>query len=177
MRAIVPFAAGVVAALAAGWVAFPRVIEQAQPQPVNFSHKVHAEKAGTACQDCHSLRADGSFAGTPTLDKCSGCHAAAMGTTAAEKNFIDRYVTPNRQPRWRSYAGQPENVFFSHAAHLKLAGLQCEACHRPEGSTDGLRPVRLDRISGYSRETLSMDGCIACHRQKGLELSCLECHQ
>ena len=62
---------------------------QNRPQPVDFSHKVHADKAGTKCEDCHAFRDDGTFAGIPTLDKCAGCHAAAMGTTAAEKNFID----------------------------------------------------------------------------------------
>jgi len=186
MRALVPFAAGVAVALAAGWIAFPRIIYRSRPQPVNFSHKVHAEKAGAACQDCHGLRPDGSFAGIPTLDKCSSCHAAPMGTTLAEKNFIDHYVTPNREPQWYSYARQPENVYFSHATHLKLAGLKCEACHGLEGATDSLRPYQQDRISGYSRDILpvslrhgtgSMDGCIDCHRQKKLKQSCLECHQ
>jgi menaquinone reductase, multiheme cytochrome c subunit len=186
MRALVPFAAGVAVALAAGWIAFPRIIYRSRPQPVNFSHKVHAEKAGAACQDCHGLRPDGSFAGIPTLDKCSSCHAAPMGTTLAEKNFIDHYVTPNREPQWSSYARQPQNVYFSHATHLKLADLKCEACHGLEGATDSLRPYQQDRISGYSRDILpvslrhgtgSMDGCIDCHRHKGLQQSCLECHQ
>lgn len=177
MRALVPFAAGAVFSLAAGWMAFPRIIYQTRQQPVNFSHKVHADKAGAACQDCHSLRADGSFAGLPALDKCSGCHAVAMGNTAAEKSFIEQYVTPNREPRWLSYARQPENVYFSHAAHLKLGGVKCESCHGHEGATDELRPYQQDRISGYSRDVLSMDACIKCHHQKGLEQSCLECHK
>ena len=142
--------AGVLAGLGAGWAGFPRAIYTTRPQPVDFSHKVHADKAGTKCEDCHGFREDGSFAGIPTLEKCAGCHAAPMGTTAAEKHFIDNYVTPGREPRWLSYAGQPENVYFSHAAHMKRAQLKCVQCHGNEGWADHLRPLEQDRVSGYS---------------------------
>lgn len=171
--------------LAAGWVGFPRVIYKASPQPVDFNHKIHADKAGQKCDDCHAFRDDGTFAGIPTLDKCSGCHAAPMGTTAAEKNFVDRYVTPNREPEWMAYARQPENVFFSHITHVKRANLKCERCHGDHGQTDTLRPYQQDRISGYSRDIwgpgkergMKMDDCVACHRENGLANSCLDCHK
>jgi hypothetical protein len=172
--------AGALVALAAGWAAFPRVIYKRQPQPVAFSHKIHAEKAGMKCEDCHELRPDGTFAGIPLLEKCAGCHAAAMGTTVAEKQFIDGYVTPRREVQWAVYARQPENVYFSHAAHVKLAHLACASCHRDHGQSDALRPYEEDRISGYSRDiwrSMKMDDCAACHRQHGIENSCLDCHK
>jgi menaquinone reductase, multiheme cytochrome c subunit len=198
MRGKIVFLCGVVAALGGGWIGFPHVIYQSRPQPVNFSHKVHAEKAGMKCEDCHSFRDDGTFAGVPGLDKCGSCHAAAMGTTVAEKQFIDGYVTPNREPQWSPYARQPENVYFSHITHVKLAAMKCEQCHGDQGSTDTLRPYQQDRISGYSRDIwgrpagssaglwkvaqrseggMKMDDCVACHRQHGLEHSCLDCHK
>ena len=192
MRGFLPFAAGVAIALAAGWIAFPRAIYRNRQQPVDFSHKVHAEKAGTKCEDCHAFRDDGTYAGVPALEKCTGCHGAPMGTTPAEKRFIDSYVTPNREPAWLSYARQPENVFFSHATHVRLGGLKCEDCHAGEGASEGLRAYGKDRISGYSRDVLpvanwkhlrrasqsmSMDDCVECHRRRGLEQSCLDCHQ
>jgi hypothetical protein len=179
-------------ALGAGWIGFPHAIYRSRPQPVDFSHKVHAEKAGAKCEDCHAFRPDGSFAGLPTVDKCAGCHAVPMGTTVAEKNFIDQYVTPNREPQWSAYARQPENVVFSHAAHVKRAGLTCEGCHGDTGASNTLRPVQVDRISGYSRDIwkiqttlagkpmqhgMKMVDCVECHRQKGLEHSCLDCHK
>jgi hypothetical protein len=179
-RGRVVFLAGVLAALGAGWAGFPRVIYQRRAQPVDFSHKVHADKAGQKCEDCHEFREDGSFAGIPRLDKCAGCHAAAMGTTAAEKQFIDGYVTPQREVRWASYARQPENVYFSHAVHVKRAQLQCESCHGNHGQTDTLRVYQEDRISGYSRDIwagMKMDDCVACHRRHGTENSCLDCHK
>ena len=179
-RGKIVFLAGTLAALCAGWLGFPHAIYESRPQPVNFSHKIHTVKAGAKCVDCHAFREDGTFAGIPTLDQCAGCHAAPMGSTAAEKNFIDQYVTPQREPQWASYARQPENVYFSHITHVKLGRLTCERCHGDVGSTDGLRPYQQDRISGYSRDIwrgMTMDGCVACHRQHGLEHSCLDCHK
>jgi hypothetical protein len=175
-----PFAAGLLVALGAGWIGFPRVIYKSVPQPVAFSHKVHADKAGAKCEDCHSFREDGTYAGMPTLDKCSSCHAAAMGTTAEEKKFIDQYVTPGREPEWVSYARQPENVFFSHAAHVKRGKMKCEQCHGNQGASETLRPVQIDRVGGYTREVWqrgTMDDCVACHRQHNQENSCLDCHK
>jgi hypothetical protein len=172
--------AGALAALVAGWAGFPHVIYRSRPQPVEFSHKVHAEKAGVKCEDCHELRADGSFAGIPRLDKCAGCHAAAMGTTPAEKQFVDGYVTPQREVPWAVYARQPENVYFSHAPHVKLAHLECTACHGNQGQSDRLRPYQEDRVSGYSRDVwrgMKMNDCVACHRGHGIENSCLDCHK
>jgi hypothetical protein len=171
------FLAGVLIALGAGWAGFPRAIYQTRPQPVDFSHKVHADKAGTKCDDCHALREDGSFAGVPALEKCSGCHAAPMGSTPAEKAFIDGYVTPNREPRWVTYAEQPANVYFSHAAHVRSNKVKCEDCHGEIGTSDTLRPARLDRVSGYSSQTMRMQACMDCHAKNSVTDSCLECHK
>lgn len=189
MRRVFPFAAGMAILLAAGWAGFPRAIYKSRPEPVDFSHKVHADQ-GQKCEDCHSLRADGTFAGIPALDKCAGCHAAPMGTTVAEKQFIEQYVTPAREPRWAVYARQPENVFFSHIAHVKRAQIACEACHGNHGASNHLVPYQEDRISGYSRNlwqvaergkdtrpAMTMNACVDCHRQHGLEHSCLDCHK
>jgi len=189
MRGKLFFLGGALAALGAGWAGFPRAIYQSRPQPVDFSHKVHAEKAGAKCEDCHAFREDGSFAGIPTLDQCAACHAAPMGTTAAEKRFIDEYVTPHKEPQWRSYARQPENVYFPHAAHVKRAQLKCDKCHGDEGSAGHLRPFEQDRISGYSRDiwggqgrpAMKMDDCVDCHRRslgtRAGQRSCLDCHK
>ncbi len=190
MRGIIPFPAGAAIMLGAGWAGFPRAIYKSRPQPVDFSHKVHADKAGTEMRGLPRVSHDGTFAGIPTLDKCAGCHAAAMGTTAAEKNFIEQYVTPAREPQWAAYARQPENVFFTHIAHVKRAKLACETCHGDHGASDHLLPYQQDRISGYSRNiwqtaervkttraAMTMSACVECHRQQGLEHSCLDCHK
>ena len=103
--------AGMAAALATGWYAFPRALYRSAPQPFQFSHRVHTgEQAGMKCEDCHTLRADGTFTGIPQLEKCSGCHSAPMGTTADEKLFVERYVNANREVPWMVYSRQPDNA-------------------------------------------------------------------
>ena len=191
--------AGVAASLAIGWAGFPRVIYRRAAQPVDFNHRVHAEKAGQTCEDCHAFRDDGTFAGFPSLDKCAGCHAAPMGTTAAEKQFIDRYVTPQREPEWRSRSAQPENVWFSHAIHVRRGGMKCETCHGNPSAADAPAGLEYDRISGYPRSSdrhampvpLGMSDCVDCHRKQGMARavpgshpgrpaandSCLDCHK
>jgi hypothetical protein len=179
MRGVFPFAAGFAIMLAAGWVGFPYAIYKSRPQPVDFSHKVHADKAGAKCEDCHFLRDDGAWAGIPAMDKCSGCHAQPMGTSAEEKRFIDGYVTPGREVPWQVYSRQPQNVYFSHAAHIKLAHLDCRQCHGAQGESETLGPARVDRISGYSGSPhfQDMNACEDCHRQRGAANSCLACHK
>jgi hypothetical protein len=102
-----------------------------------------------------------------------------MGTSAEEKRFIDSYVTPNREVVWQVYARQPQNVYFSHAAHIKLAHLDCRQCHGAQGQSDKLAAARVERISGYSGSPhfQNMDACEDCHRQRGAANSCLACHQ
>jgi hypothetical protein len=178
LRGTILFLAVTLAALGAGWLGFPRVIYRTQAQPVDFSHKIHADKASMKCEDCHAFRSDGTFAGVPTLDKCSTCHAAAMGDTAAEKQFIEKYVTPQREPVWLVNARQPANAYFPHGPHVNRAKLACERCHNVQAASATLPPHQEDRISGYSRGLITMDGCIDCHHQNHTpERSCLDCHK
>jgi len=191
-RIPIAFAAGLLPALAAGWLAFPRLLYAPLPQPVSFSHKVHAEKAGTSCADCHTLEADGRFGGLPRLEKCAGCHAQPAGTTAEEKRFVDDYVTPGREPAWRVASRQPENVRFPHSVHVTLGKIACEKCHGAQGSADAPRAFAVNRITGESRdvwgpriarvgrrpgEGMKMSDCIDCHDGRGRESSCLACHK
>jgi hypothetical protein len=188
------FLAGMAAALAAGWLAFPRALYRQSPQPVQFSHRTHTgDAAGLKCDDCHSVRADGTFTGIPQLEKCSGCHSAPVGGTRDEKLLVDRYVTPNREIPWMVYSRQPDNAFFSHAYHVNLARIACEKCHGDHGKTEKLRDYQSNRISGYSRDIwgaslirvsngggrtgMKMSDCERCHDRNGVATGCLDCHK
>lgn len=183
-----------VVALAGGWIAFPRVLYRQAAQPLQFSHKVHtSERVGMSCEDCHSLDAQGKFSGIPRLETCAPCHTEAQGKSAEEKRFIDEYVKRNREVEWNVYARQPENAYFTHAAHVKLAHIACERCHGPHGKSDGLRESEQNRLTGYARDVegyslsqlrtaewqqgMKMDECSHCHRQRGVTESCLTCHK
>ncbi len=192
-RGIIMFGSGCVAMLAVGWFAFPALLYQKTEQPLQFSHKVHTgEKVGLTCEDCHSFRADGTFAGIPTLDKCAGCHGTQVSESPEEKILVDEYVAKNQPIPWLVYARQPQNAYFAHVQHVKLAAIPCERCHGPHGSSDRLPPYERNRISGYSRavwgpnisgikshewEGMKMDDCSHCHQERGVRESCLDCHK
>jgi hypothetical protein len=193
-RHLIAFAAGLSLALALGWLGLPHLLYARSEQPLRFSHSLHAsDKTGYKCEDCHALGEDGRFAGIPALASCSGCHAEAQGTTADEKRLVEEYVKPGREIPWRIYARQPDNVHFPHAVHVKRAGIACERCHGPHGSTDVLRPFESNRVSGYSRDIwgpslsrlgneswqgMKMSDCERCHAERGrARTSCLACHR
>ena len=173
------FALGFGAVLAAGWLGFPRTLYTSARQPLEFNHRVHKEKASQKCADCHVINSDGDFVGIPALASCAGCHAEPMGTTANEKVLVSAWVKPGREIPWRSYARQPMNVRFSHAVHVNLAKLNCEKCHGAQGDSVSLPIYQEDRISGYSRHSVSMTmtDCEDCHRQRNVEAGCLGCHK
>ncbi len=187
------FIAGLAVSMALGWYAFPHVLYQRVDQPLRFSHKVHQTTAGMACDDCHSILASGRFSAIPGISKCAECHAAPVGETKDEKLLVANYVTPNREIPWKVYSRQPDNVYFSHANHIKLGKLACERCHNDHGKTDTLRPYEFDPISGYSRDlgeskflrgaafktrtSMKMDDCSACHHERNVHTGCLDCHK
>jgi hypothetical protein len=193
-RAWFTFAVGLLAALGGGWFAVPWAMYRRSEQPVQFSHRVHTSEAvGLSCQDCHALSDGGKFGGIPRLETCAPCHAEPQGKSADEKRFINEYVAKNREVQWLVYARQPENVYFSHAPHIRLAGLKCEQCHGQHGTTDRLRTFERNRISTYPRdvegyslvrlqpsrwnEGMKMDDCSRCHHERGVEEGCLTCHK
>jgi hypothetical protein len=178
-RSAVAALLGLASALALGWGGFPRLLYVAADQPLPFSHQVHtSEAAGLGCSDCHSFRADGSFAGIPPLATCAGCHAEPIGTSAGERRLVDEFVARGREIPWRVYSRQPANVHFPHAPHVTRAGIACERCHGGHGASATLAAFEENRISGYARGVTSMAECEGCHRERGRGArSCLGCHR
>jgi hypothetical protein len=187
------FGFGLAVALFAGWIAFPRALYVQKHQPLDFLHKTHAEKSGVAdCAECHIIRADGTFAGLPAMEKCAGCHSERIGDSKAEATLVDTYIKTGNETPWLVYSRQPANVWFSHAIHVKRAGLNCAECHSNYGDSDQVRVYQVNRISGYSRdiwghsisrlrraphEGMKMSDCEDCHRRRNVEAGCLGCHE
>lgn len=178
-RPLVFFSLGLALALAAGWVAFPRLLFARAEQPLLFSHATHAsDKTGLGCADCHPIGDDGRFAGIPKVDNCAMCHSEPQGATEVEKRLVEEYVKPGREVPWLVYSRQPENVRFTHAVHVKKAGIACERCHGPHGASEALPPHQTNRITGYSRDLWKMSDCERCHAESGHErTACLACHK
>ncbi len=176
-----------------GWLLFPKLLYSEKEQPFNFNHDLHVYEMGS-CDACHYLREDGSFSGIPDLYSCTECHyEEPMGMTEDEKIFCEEYVATNTEVPWLVYARQPDCVFFSHAAHLEGAGMDCVTCHGHIGESTECRPYEENRITGLSRDiwgksiwgiekhswdSMKMDDCADCHeREMGSKGECFQCHK
>jgi hypothetical protein len=187
------FLVGFAAALVVGWIILPQLLYRSERQPLAFSHKIHTgDSGGMSCDNCHVFDEEGRFEGIPAIAKCTECHSSPIGESANEKILVNDFVTPNKEINWHVYARQPDNAYFSHAAHVKLAGLSCDECHGSHGTSETLRDYQEDRISGYSRditgrnilassktpsEKMTMDSCIRCHEKNGNRFGCIQCHK
>ncbi len=194
--AAAPFVLGLVLALTFGWWVFPDLLYSKKAQPVEFSHSKHMEAGlDLECSSCHYLRADGSFSGLPKLLQCASCHNANVtrGNSEAEKNLIANYVIPKKELVWQAHQSQPDNVFFSHAAHMKDNCLRCHtewteqdlcsSCHLTLPELDKNPPRQENMLTGYSRTTMKMWECEQCHAKVGhyketnSNNACYTCHK
>jgi hypothetical protein len=204
---LIYFLAGLVPALFVGWVIFPIVLYSSQVQPLNFSHVIHldpekvdgieGETELEKCLYCHSFRDDGTFAGIPRLETCTECHddpESPLGESSEEVKFLNGYVESEKEIPWLSYSRQPDCVYFSHIAHVKMGNLDCQTCHGDHAKTDQLPVYKKNRITGYSKniwgknilgykrntwDRMKMDDCAECHTEKGREENnaCFVCHK
>jgi hypothetical protein len=195
------FIIGLALSMVVGWALFPSLLYSKKNQPIEFNHKLHLEIVDNGCQSCHFFRPDGTFSGSPRLAQCTGCHAEMQGQSDSEKLFYNHYVTPGREVPWLVYARQPDCVFFSHAAHIHGAKLDCVTCHGPIGDSESLKAYEQNRITGYSRDIwgrnisglkqntwdrMKMDDCAECHARfnvvhdSGVQTgrdACFVCHK
>lgn len=191
-----PFVLGLVLALIFGWHIFPKIMTKELRQPIAFNHVVHVENAGMVCEDCHYLRDDGTFSGLPTTESCASCHAEAITDHPEEKRFIREYVDTGREIRkeWLVYQKQPDNVFFSHAAHsidrcmtchmeYETTADLCKVCHIDMSVVTDPPVYKENRLSGYSDDTMMMPTCESCHAHPdhygitNASNACFVCHK
>jgi hypothetical protein len=194
------FLLGLLSSLLFGWVVFPKLLYSHKNQPIDFNHAQHMKEVDNGCQSCHFFRKDGSFSGETKLAQCIQCHEDVLGVSENEKKFVENYVIKNREVPWLVYSRQPDCVFFSHAAHVKGAKMDCITCHGDIGNSESLKTYEENRISGYSRDIwgnniagikrnpwdrMKMDDCAECHiKETGRSSSvqtekdgCFVCHK
>jgi len=194
------FTVGFVASLVIGWIVFPELLYCQKDQPFDFNHALHMEMVDEGCESCHFFREDGSYAGVPKLAQCVDCHEEVQGESPDEAKFVEEYVEKGREVPWHIYSKQPDCVFFSHAAHVKGAGMDCESCHGHVGESENLKIYEENWITGYSRDIwgkniaglkkntwdrMKMDDCAECHVANGVRQTsvqtgkgtCFVCHK
>ena len=179
------FIFGVFASLILGWIIFPKLLYVKKKQPIDFNHAFHITQVDNGCESCHFFREDGTFSGVPKLDQCIDCHEEIQGVDRNEIKFVEDYVSKYRQVPWLIYSKQPNCVFFSHAAHIKGAGMDCVTCHGHIGESTSLKVYEQNRITGYSRDIwgkniagfkknpwdrMKMDDCAECHQRDAADI-------
>ena len=197
---IVFFIIGLALSLIAGWIVFPKLLYSQKQQPIDFSHAAHNALVDDGCESCHFFRDDGSYAGVPKLEQCIDCHEEVQGETAHEALFVEEYVAKGRDVPWLIYSKQPDCVFFSHAAHVKMAEIDCVVCHGHIGESEHLKIYEENRLTGVSRDIwgkniagfkknswdrMKMDDCAECHKKTMNKIdsiqtekdACFVCHK
>ena len=194
------FFIGLIASLALGWGIFPKLLYSQKHQPISFNHALHNELVDEGCQSCHFFREDGTFSGVAKLAQCIDCHEEVQGMSEDEARFVNEYVAKDREVPWLVYSRQPDCVFFSHAAHVLKAKMDCRTCHGDIGESDHLKVYEENRITGYSRDIwghsiaglkkntwdrMKMDDCSECHQKNNVKQNsvqtekgaCFVCHK
>jgi hypothetical protein len=127
----------------------------AAPQPIPFSHAVHAGGLGLDCRFCHAGAERAASAGMPTAETCLGCHSQVW-SVSAQFAPLATALSLGAPVTWRSVHRLPDHVRFHHGAHI-AAGVGCATCHGDVAAMP--RTVKA--------ETLSMGWCLDCHRSGG----------
>jgi hypothetical protein len=135
------------------------------PQPISFSHRVHAGVKAINCRFCHPNVERSAHAGLPEMEKCFYCHKYIIPThpeILKEKKYLDAA----KPVPWVRIFYVPDFVKFRHEPHLRWGKLDCLLCH---GDVK-----QMDRLQ---KKEFKMKFCIDCHREKKAQLDCwLACH-
>lgn len=151
----------VVAGLGLYW----HFLERKPEQPIAYSHNIHLEEVGLACDDCHQYADKSPRAGIPAVAVCMDCHESAA-VDKPEIKKLKNYWDKKEPIPWIKVHKQPGHVYFTHKRHIK-AGIDCVYCHGEVKAMDTVRKVR----------TMEMGWCVNCHRENNAPTDCLTCHK
>jgi hypothetical protein len=122
------------------------------PQPVDFSHNLHAGSLGLDCRYCHSTVETSSFATIPSTETCMTCHSQVR-VGAPQLAAVQESWDSERPIAWNRVHDMPEFVYFDHSIHVNK-GVGCSTCHGA-----------VDQMAGmWKNEPMTMGWCLECHR-------------
>jgi mono/diheme cytochrome c family protein len=159
----------------AGWDSLLKigVYEGYKPeQPIKFSHEIHAGINKIDCNYCHSSARHSKTSGIPSANVCMNCHKyISEGATTGKEEIAKIYKALDYDPTLQTYGDNPmpikwikvhnlpDHVFFSHAQHVTVGGVECQKCHGPV--------EKMPVVEQYA--PLTMGWCINCHRETGVK--------
>ncbi|MDX2283268.1 MAG: c-type cytochrome [Bacteroidia bacterium] len=133
-------------------------------QPVAFSHKIHAGQYGISCNYCHTGVEKSKSATIPGANICMNCHnyiEEGPNYGKVEIGKVRAAYEANRRIEWVRIHNLPDLVYFNHAQHVKVGGVECQECHGPVETMEVV----------YQFSDLSMGWCITCHREKQVDVT------
>ena len=129
------------------------------PQPIPFSHRLHAGRERMACVTCHAETGPrGQHMSIAQPASCLGCHR----TVVKGRDVITRAA--GKKLQWEPVWFLPDFVWFSHRTHARATG--CVTCHGPVEQLDVL----------WRQVETNMKFCRNCHKQTGAKAECGTCH-
>ena len=126
----------------------------APPQPIAFSHKLHAGESQIPCLYCHFGATRSRHAGIPPVNVCMNCHGL-LQKRSRDIEILKESVQQGRAIAWTKVHSLPDFVYFNHSQHV-LGRVACQACHGPVESMERVR----------QEAPLSMGWCLDCHRRR-----------
>jgi len=154
-------------------------------QPIHYSHKIHSGDNKIDCKYCHSSARVSKHSGIPSLNVCMNCHmniAKYKGEEDLEKGYTKEFYTNEIKKLYKAvgwdeetqqYTGEtqpvkwvrihnlPDFVYFNHAQHVEVAGVDCQKCHGPVEEMEIM----------YQHSSLTMGWCIDCHRETNVDVA------
>jgi hypothetical protein len=135
------------------------------PQPIAFSHKIHAGDYKIACEYCHLYARRAGIAGIPSVQRCMGCHKITARANP-EVRKLRGYWERQEPVQWIKTVIMPDFAYFEHWPHVR-SGAACQTCH---GAVQVMEQLPRN-------ENLTMSYCISCHRQQQVSIDCVTCHR
>jgi hypothetical protein len=132
------------------------------PQPIKYSHKLHAGEMGIDCQYCHIGVTKGRHALVPSVNVCMNCHTVAR-KNQPEIIKLTQYYEEGKPLPWKRIHKVPEYAYFNHSVHVNK-GIDCESCH------GNIR--EMEEVS--QMKSFTMGSCLECHRNPHENLPYLE---
>ncbi|MGA0373203.1 MAG: cytochrome c3 family protein [Flavobacteriaceae bacterium] len=153
-------------------------------QPIHYSHKIHSGANQIECKYCHSSARVSKHSGIPSLNVCMNCHkniAEYNGDEDTENGYTKEFYTKeikklydavgwdeenqsytgNTKPvKWVRIHNLPDFVYFNHAQHVQVGGIECQTCHGPVEEMEVM----------YQHSSLTMGWCINCHRETNIKV-------
>ena len=153
-------------------------------QPIHYSHKIHSGANQIECKYCHSSARVSKHSGIPSLNVCMNCHkniAEYNGEEDTENGYTKEFYTKeikklydavgwdeenqsytgNTKPvKWVRIHNLPDFVYFNHAQHVQVGGVECQTCHGPVEEMEIM----------YQYSSLTMGWCINCHRESNVKV-------